>query len=94
MALDKGNQTSLVPGRLAYQGPVSGRSTSEHSDSGISDPVRIINQEKSELKPAQVFSFMVHEYHLDLALVKPTQERWLKLQDLILRFKLKHVCCC
>ena len=30
---DKGNQTSPVPGRLAYQGPVSERSTSEHSDS-------------------------------------------------------------
>ena len=36
---DKGSQTSPVPGRLAYQGPVSGRSTSEHSDSGRSDPV-------------------------------------------------------
>ena len=31
---DKGNQTLPVPGRLAYQGPVLGRSTSEHSDSG------------------------------------------------------------
>ena len=41
----------------------------------------IINQEKSELKPTQVFSFMGYEYHLDSALVKPTQERWLKLQD-------------
>ena len=30
---DKGNQSSPVPGRLAYQGPVSGRSTSKHSDS-------------------------------------------------------------
>ena len=43
----------------------------------------IINLEKSELKP-QVFSFVGYEYHLDSALVKPTQERWLKLQDLIL----------
>ena len=51
----------------------------------------IINQEKSDLKPAQVFSFVGYEYHLDSALVKPTQERWLKLQDLILRFKSKHV---
>ena len=34
----------------------------------------IINQEKSELKPTQVFSFMGCEYHLDSALVKPTQE--------------------
>ena len=35
----------------------------------------IINQEKAELKPTQVFSFVGYEYHLDLALVKPTQER-------------------
>ena len=52
---------------------------------------RIINQEKSELKPTPVFSFVGCEYHLDSALVKPTQERWLKLQDLILRLKSKHV---
>ena len=32
-----------------------------------------------------------YEYHLDSALVRPTQERWLKLQDLILRLKSKHV---
>ena len=51
----------------------------------------IINQEKSELKPTHVFSFVDYEYHLDSALVKPTQERWLKLQDLILRLKSKHV---
>ena len=45
----------------------------------------IINQEKFELKPTQVFFFVGYEYmHVDLALVKPTQERWLKLQDLIL----------
>ena len=43
---------------------------------------RIINQEKSELKPTQVFLLVGYEYHLDSALVKPTQERWLKLQDL------------
>ena len=39
----------------------------------------IINQEKSELKPTQVFSFVGYENDLDSALVKPTQERWLKL---------------
>ena len=54
--------------------------------------VWIINQEKSKLKPTQVFSFVGYEYHLDSALVKPTQERWLKLQDLILLLKSKHVC--
>ena len=51
----------------------------------------IINQEKSELKPSQVFLFVGYEYHLDSALVRPTQERRLKLQDLILRLKSKHV---
>ena len=82
----KGNQTSPVPGRLADQGPVSGRSKSEHKT--VVDHTQslgwIINQEKSKLKPTQVFSFVGYEYHLDSALVKPTQERWLKLQDLIL----------
>ena len=51
----------------------------------------IINQEKSELTPTQVFLFVGYEYHLDSALVKPTQERCLILQDLILRLKSKHV---
>ena len=46
-----------------------------------------INQEKSELKPTQVFLFVGYEYHLDSALVKPTHKRWLKIQDLILRLK-------
>ena len=39
----------------------------------------------------QVFSFVGYEYHLDSALVKPTQERWLNLQDLILRLKSKNM---
>ena len=43
------------------------------------------------MKSTQVFSFMGYKYHLDSALVKPTQERWLKLQDLMLRLKSKHV---
>ena len=38
-----------------------------------------------------MFSFVRYEYHLDSALVKPIQERWLKLQHLILRLKSKHV---
>ena len=50
-----------------------------------------INQEKFELKTTQVFSFVGYEYHLDLALVKPTQERWLKLRNFILCSQSKHV---
>ena len=42
-------QASPIPGRLADQVPVSGRSPSEHSGGGRPNP---------ELKPTQVFSFM------------------------------------
>ena len=45
----------------------------------------MINQVKSKLIPTQVFSFVGYEYHLNSALVKPTQERWQKLQALIFR---------
>ena len=51
----------------------------------------IINQEKSELKPTQVFSFVGYEYHIDSALVKPTQERWLNLQELVLYYPMFDV---
>ena len=43
------------------------------------------------INPTQVFSFVGYKYHLDSALVKPTQERWRKLQDLILRFMMFDV---
>ena len=86
-------QTSPIPGRLADQVPVSGGSPSEHIGSGRSNSVLGVDHKpgKSELNSSQVFSFMGYEYHLDSALVKPTLERWLKLQDLILRLKSKHV---
>ena len=46
----KGNQTSPIPGRLADQGPVSGRSPSEHSDSGRSDPVLVVDNKSGEIR--------------------------------------------
>ena len=46
---DKGNQTSPIPGQLAYQGLVSGRSTSEHSDSGRCDPVLRVDNKSEEI---------------------------------------------
>ena len=45
----------------------------------------IINLDKSELTPTQELSFVGYEYHINSALVKPTKERWQKLQALILR---------
>ena len=40
---------------------------------------------------SSVFIRGLVQYHLDSALVKPTQERWLKRQDLFLCLKSKHV---
>ena len=45
---DKGNQT-LIRGRLAYQGPVSERSTSEYSDSGRPDTVLRVDNKSGEI---------------------------------------------
>ena len=57
---DKGNQTLPVPGRLAYQAPVSGRSTSEHSDSGRSDPVLRVDNKSGEIRTETYSSVFVH----------------------------------
>ena len=80
---DKGNQTSPVPGRLADRAQSQEEAqTNTHTVVDLTQSLGwIINQEKSKLKPTQVFSFVGYEYHLNSALVKPSQERWLKLQD-------------
>ena len=46
----KGNQTSPVPGRLADQGPASGRSTSKHSDSGAPNTVLRVDNKSGEVR--------------------------------------------
>ena len=46
----KGNQTSPVLGRLANQGPVSGRSTSKHSDSGGPYTVLRVDNKSGEVQ--------------------------------------------
>ena len=70
-------RTSPIPGRLADQVPVSGRSPSEHSDIGRPNPVLGVDNKPGKIRTEtyQVFSFVGYEYHLDSALVRPTQER-------------------
>ena len=46
----KRNQTSPIPGRLADQGPVSGRSPSEHSDSGRPDSFLRVDNKSGEIR--------------------------------------------
>ena len=51
----------------------------------------IVNLKKSELKPSQRFDFLGYHFLLDLALVKPTQDRWTKLQEMFYPLSLKSV---
>ena len=45
----EGNRASPIPGRLADQGPVSGGSPSEHSDSGRPHPVLRVDNKSGEI---------------------------------------------
>ena len=51
----------------------------------------IVNLKTSELKPSQRFNFLGYHFLLDLALVKPTQDRWTKLQEMFHCLSLKSV---
>ena len=51
----------------------------------------IVNFKKSELVPSQRFDFLGYHFLLDLGLVKPTQDRWTKLQDMFRRLSSKSV---
>ena len=42
----------------------------------------VANLKKSELRPSQRFDFLGYHFLLDLALVRPTQDRWTKLQEM------------
>ena len=55
----KGNQTSPVPGQLADQGPVSGRSPSELSDSGRPDPILRVENKSGEIRTKTCSSVFV-----------------------------------
>ena len=55
----KRNQASSVPGRLAGQGPVSGRSPSEHSDSGRTDSVLRVGNKSGEIQTKTCSSVFV-----------------------------------
>ena len=85
----KGNQTSPVPGRLADWGPVSGRSTSKHSDSGGPNSVLRVDNKSGEVRTKANSGGL--RIPSRFSPCKTTRERWLKLQNLILRLKSKHV---
>ena len=83
---DKENQTSPVPGQLAYQGPVSGRSRSEHSDSGRPDSV-LRGDNKSEVRTKTYSSVFVRGLQIPSRFGPCKTHSREMAQDLILRLK-------
>ena len=51
----------------------------------------VVNLKKSELHPSQRFDFLGYHFLLDVALVKPTQDRWTKLQEMFHRLSKRSV---
>ena len=52
----------------------------------------LVNKEKSELDPKQVFNFVGYQFHLREGKVRPTPERWQTLADKILSILSSQVC--
>ena len=52
----------------------------------------LVNQEKSELDPKQVFNFVGYQFDLREGKVRPTPERWQTLTDKILSIRSGPVC--
>ena len=91
----KGSQASPIPGQLAYQSSVSEGSTSKHSDRGRPDTVT------GEVQTQTYSCVLVRGLRIlpRFSPCKPTQERWLNLQDLIqvpmlFDCKMFDVACC
>ena len=56
----QGTQTSPIPGRLADQVPVSGRSPSEHSGSGRPNPVLGVDNKSGEIRTETYSGVFIH----------------------------------
>ena len=52
----------------------------------------LVNQEKSELEPKQIFNFVGYQFDLKQGRVRPTQERWQGLQVKIREILASPVC--
>ena len=86
------NQTPPIPGRLLIRAPSEQQCMVQTQKllKLVKDLGFIVNLKKSELRPSQRFDFLGYHFLLDLALVKPTQDRWTKLK-MFHRLSLKSV---
>ena len=52
----------------------------------------LVNMEKSELVPKQIFNFVGYQFDLESGRVRPTPERWQNLQEKILKLLSRPTC--
>ena len=86
-------QTSPIPGRLADQVPVSGGSPSEHSGGGRPNSVLGLDNKSGKIRTETYSGVFVRGLRIPSGFspCKTHSRERLKLQDLILRLKSKHV---
>ena len=90
ISLTTGNTHSSIPRQLADPCPLEEcHQQTQKLLNLIQELGFLVNHKKSELVPW--FDFLGYHFLLDLGLVKPTQDRWTKLQDMFRRLSSKSV---
>ena len=91
----EGTQTSPIPGRLADQVPVSGRSPSEHSGRGRPNPLLGVDNKSGEIRTKTNSGVFVRGLRIPsrFSPCKTHSREMAQLQDLILRLMSKYVAC-
>ena len=90
----EGYKNLPVPRRLVGESHIPPNLSPAYTDLGssLSRTRLLVNKEKSELDPKQVFNFVGYQFDLREGKVRPTPERWQTLTDKILSFLSGLVC--
>ena len=81
----QGYKDPPVPRRLVGESHIPPGLSSTYSESGENmSKIGLVNLEKSELVPKQIFDFVGYQFDLRTGRVRPTPDRWQNLQDKIL----------
>ena len=88
-----GNQTTPIFGRLVDSSSLQTGCIKQTQKllKLVKDLGFVVHLKKSELIPSQRFDFLGYHFLLDMTLVKPTQDRWTKIQEMFHRLSLKSV---
>ena len=92
---ERGYKNPPVPRRLVGQSQIPPNLSSTHTQALVAlcrELGWLVNKEKSELEPKQVFNFVGYQFDLKEGRVRPTPERWQTLQAKIRQILSSPVC--